>query len=452
MKMLIYNSHIKRYILMAVAALLFIPFYYSEYVSATGNDEIVIDQTVNDELVNNESVNSDGAVYSNEPITIALDPGHGGEEKGADYYGSAEKDINLKIALLLKDKLSVYDNVNVFLTRETDEVVSLKERVDRAAAAGADIFISLHCNASVSHISHGASVYVSTGEANRKKLCDMADLFLGEFENIGLDNAGTFARVTQMGGRRADGSFDDYYGVLRHSYNNGIPAMIVEHCYVDAVEDRKYITDEGCFDKLVSADANAIAAYYGLIDKAGNRPEPKHAKKYGATTKAIKMNYFDPPKLNSVKLTGYSGKSPDMSTFEVDISDDIGVNYIYLVYKNSAGNSMTVSLDIGKSLTTGVYELKGYVPANLVSDRYTLSYVGLYNDAGFDAGYNYSGGELIGFGKCDWTNSFAYYGEAALNVTGQGSLSMAQISSIDNKIKLGILQRSSARPGCYYLK
>ena len=141
-------------------------------------------------------------------LIIALDPGHGGEEDGANYYGEVEKDVNLKIAKYVKEGLEQYDNVDVFLTREGDEQVSLKERVDRATQAGADMFISLHCNASVSHKSHGASVYISTGEGRRKELREFADYFLGEFEAIGLDNAGTFARVTQMGGRRGDGSFD----------------------------------------------------------------------------------------------------------------------------------------------------------------------------------------------------------------------------------------------------
>lgn len=390
-------------------------------------------------------------VTADSPITIALDPGHGGEEKGADYYGKHEKDINLKIALKLRDKLLEYDNVTVFLTREGDENVGLKERADRAAAANADIFISLHCNASVSHASHGASVYVSTGEADRKQLCDFADLFLGEFEDIGLDNAGTFARVTQMGGRRADGSFDDYYGVLRHSYNNGIPAMIVEHCYMDNSIDYEYISNEKYFEKLVNADAGAIAAYYGLEDREGKKVEPKHGRKYGATTKAIKLNYFQPPELNSVKLVDYSGKSPDLAAFEVDIKDEAGVNYIYLVYKNSAGNAVTIPLIIGEPLTTGKYELKGYIPENLITGTYDLSYVGLYNEAGFDAGYNYYGGKLIGFGKCDWLESFNYSGEAAINVTAQGSISMAHIRELDSKMKLGIIQRCSFG-SYYYLK
>ena len=388
-----------------------------------------------------DNVDTDNSMHNNPSLTIALDPGHGGEEKGADYYGEREKDVNWKIASLVKEGLSKYENITVVMTRDGDEEVGLKERADRAAKAGADIFISLHCNASVSHTSHGASVYISTGEANRKKLRDFADLFLGEFEYIGLDNAGTFARVTQMGGRRSDGSFDDYYGVLRHSYNNGIPALLVEHCYMDNEEDWDYIRNDSGIEKLAQADINAIVAYYGLVAEDGTIYEGKHARQYGATTKALQYNYFAPPKLNDIELIDYSGTTPGMATYKVDVEDGVGINSIYLVYKNGSGNSVTVSLILGEELKTGSYELKAYIPENLELTRYSLSYVGVYDRAGFDAGYNVSGGQLVGFGKCDWLNSFAYGGKAELSVTAQGVISIQKRRLLYEKMRMGIRGR-----------
>ncbi|MBR1598708.1 MAG: N-acetylmuramoyl-L-alanine amidase [Lachnospiraceae bacterium] len=381
------------------------------------------------------------ADITNPELTIALDPGHGGEEKGADYYGEREKDINWRIAKLVEEGLSRYDNVNVVLTRDGDEEVGLKERADRAARAGADIFISLHCNASVSHTSHGASVYISTGEAKRRELRDFADYFLGEFEAIGLDNAGTFARVTQMGGRRADGSFDDYYGVLRHSYNNGIPALLIEHCYMDNELDWNYIRNDSGIKRLAEADVNAIAAYYGLVAADGTIYDGKHAKQYGATTKAIQYNYYAPPKLTGIELIEYSGTTPGMASFKVDVEDGIGINSIYLVYKNGAGNSVTVSLILGDVLKTGSHELSAYIPEKLDISRYTLSYVGVYDRAGFDAGYNVSGGQLVGFGKCDWLNTFPYSGEADFSVRDYGVLSVQRMNLMDEKLRLGIRSR-----------
>ena len=377
-------------------------------------------------------------------LTIALDPGHGGSENGADYYGEKEKEINLKLAEMVKTGLEKYDNVKVVLTRDGDYDVGLKERADIAAAEGSDIFISLHCNASVSHMSHGASVYISTGESRRKELRDFADLFLGEFEELGLDNAGTFARVTQMGRRRLDGSFDDYYGVLRHSYNNGIPALLVEHCYMDSAEDWNFIRSETGIEKLAQADVNAISAYYGLSAGDGTVYEGRHAKKYGATTKSIEYDYYESPQLTEIELTEYAGITPGMASYRVSVEDGVGINSIYLVYKNSSGSSVTIPLMFGEELRTGSYELKAYIPENLGLEKYYLSYVGLYNKAGFDGGYNVSEGRLVGFGQCDWLNSFVYNGKADIMINDRGVVSVERRKRLDEMMSLGIRSRQRA--------
>lgn len=381
---------------------------------------------------------------------IALDPGHGGEEDGAYYYGKKEKDINYAIAVKVKQQLEAYEGVTVVLTREKDEEVNLANRVVRAKEADADVFISLHCNASVSHKSQGASVYISTGAKWRKTLQDFADCFLGEFEAVGLDNAGTFARVTQMGGRREDGTFDDYYGVLRHSYNNGIPALLVEHCYMDSETDRIYVKDENGITQLAQADANAIASFCGLEKADGTKVKAKHAKAYGATTKARELKYYDAPNVTGIKLLSYDGKTPGIATYSVSVQDEIGITSLYLVYQNASGSSVTVPLEYRKSLTTGEWEVKAYIPENMSLETYSLCYVGAYNAAGYDAGYNLADGEMIGFGACDWLNTFSYHGEADLTVITKGSLSTAHARKIQNEIEMGLRNRKNIYPISFY--
>ena len=79
-------------------------------------------------------------------ITIVIDPGHGGNEKGAvSCLRNYEKDINLKIALYLYKELS-RKGANVYMTRFTDEFVSLNDRVKFSNEKNADIFISIHAN------------------------------------------------------------------------------------------------------------------------------------------------------------------------------------------------------------------------------------------------------------------------------------------------------------------
>ncbi len=374
-------------------------------------------------------------------LIIALDPGHGGEEDGANYYGLEEKDINLKLAKLVQKELQKYQGADVMLTRETDEEVTLWERANRASKAEADILLSIHFNASVSHKSNGASIYLSTGEYHKKELMQLGDHLLGEFEAIGLSNAGMFARVTQMNGRRADGSFDDYYGVLRHAYNMGMPAMIIEHCYMDSEIDKEYFYAEEGLVKLAQADARAIATYYGLCKPGEEVPEAKHATVFGATTKAVEQQYFEAPRLNSIVLKEYDGKTPGIATYEVDVEDGVGVSTIYLVYKNvTDGSSFTIYLNLEESLDTGVHEVTAYFPSKLALGECDLSYVGVYNEVGLDAGYNRYYGTLVGYGKCDWLNTFNYSGEADLNIMEQTTISPIKtdyiIDGIRKKMKI----------------
>ncbi len=357
-------------------------------------------------------------------LIVALDPGHGGEEDGANYYGIQEKDINLKLAQMLQEALEEYQGIDVILTRNADEEVSLWERANRASQGNADILFSLHFNASVSHQSSGASIYISTGEGDKERLMALGDSFLGEFEAIGLTNAGLFARVTQMNGRRADGSFEDYYGVLRHAYNSGIPAMIVEHCYMDSEIDKEYFYTEEGLMQLAQADARAIAAYYGFCKPDEDVPEKKGATVFGATTKAVERGYYESPQVQSLSLLQYDGKTPGVATYQVEVSDGVGISTLYFVYRNvEDGSSFTVYGALEKSLESGLHEVTVYFPTKLSLGKYQLSYIGAYNEVGLDAGYNRSGGAMLGYGKCDWLNAFSYSGEADLEIREETTLS-----------------------------
>ena len=83
-----------------------------------------------------------------EPMrTIAIDPGHGGTNTGrVSRSGIMEKDVNLAIALALRDRLMQELGVDVVMTRSEDLDVSFEDRVETANAAGAQLFISVHCN------------------------------------------------------------------------------------------------------------------------------------------------------------------------------------------------------------------------------------------------------------------------------------------------------------------
>ncbi len=91
---------------------------------------------------------------------VALDAGHGGSDPGAiGPSGVREKDVTLAIAQLAAKALA-RDGVAAVLTRDTDRYVSLEERTARANAAGADLFISIHCNAAERPTKRGVETYV----------------------------------------------------------------------------------------------------------------------------------------------------------------------------------------------------------------------------------------------------------------------------------------------------
>jgi N-acetylmuramoyl-L-alanine amidase len=91
---------------------------------------------------------------------VVIDPGHGGKDTGAvGPAGVKEKDVTLDVAHRVAPVLAT-QGVQVVLTRDGDRFVSLEERTARANAFGADLFISIHCNASEARGRRGIETYV----------------------------------------------------------------------------------------------------------------------------------------------------------------------------------------------------------------------------------------------------------------------------------------------------
>lgn len=91
---------------------------------------------------------------------IVVDPGHGGHDPGAiGAGGTKEKDVVLQIGLKLAHKLKEELGVDVVLTRSTDEFIELQERTAIANKVGADLFVSVHANASLNRSASGIETY-----------------------------------------------------------------------------------------------------------------------------------------------------------------------------------------------------------------------------------------------------------------------------------------------------
>lgn len=102
-------------------------------------------------------------------FTVVLDAGHGGHDPGKVSKGYKEKDVALKIVLLVGKELEKYEGIRVIYTRKTDKFVNLYKRGEIANKANADLFISVHCNAHYTK-AYGSETYVLGQHANKRNL------------------------------------------------------------------------------------------------------------------------------------------------------------------------------------------------------------------------------------------------------------------------------------------
>ena len=193
------------------------------------------------------------------PVIIVIDPGHGGEGdeySGAVYNGYKEKDLTLRLAKALTAELSQYEDVKVYLTRNTDKEMTLEERAEFAKKVNADILCSIHFNASEEHLFYGSEVWTSAFGRFFQVGFDLGQIVSTEWNRMGLYQKGVKTRLGSKG--------RDYYGIIRQSVTRNIPAVILEHAYLDHYYDISMINTTEFIEMLAHADATALAKYYGL--------------------------------------------------------------------------------------------------------------------------------------------------------------------------------------------
>ena len=209
-------------------------------------------------------------VAAEEDVVIVLDPGHGGIDSGAvmeyDGEGIWESTLNLEIAGYCRDYLEEnYENVQVYLTRETDEKVTLDERVDFAETMGADYMLSIHIN-SVDGRSRGALAIVPRGRYQPEQGAASkrtAEAILLRLEALGMRNRGT---TYQLGDDLyPDGTNVDSFAVIRGCVRRNIPCIIMEHGFLDNEKDyREFLSTPEQLRALGEADALGLAETLGL--------------------------------------------------------------------------------------------------------------------------------------------------------------------------------------------
>lgn len=221
---------------------------------------------------------------------IVIDPGHGGKERGAiGPSGLVEKDVTLVLARKLRAQLQKDPTVSVVLTRNQDRFVPLDERTAIANHNRADLFISIHLNASRRTEAFGAETYFLSAEATD----DEARLLAGQENTPGVDKEELRAampdykergldlilwdlaqnehlaessalaeavqrEMNQLAGTRDRGVRQAPFRVLMGAT---MPAILAEVGFVTNADEERMLRQDGYLDRIVHALTRAVQEF-----------------------------------------------------------------------------------------------------------------------------------------------------------------------------------------------
>lgn len=215
--------------------------------------------------------------------TIVLDPGHGGKDPGAIGKGGLrEKDVTLKLARMLKERLTTEAGAKTILTRDTDVFIPLEERTAIANSKDADLFVSIHINASPRRAASGIETYIlnfsNNEEAKRlaarenatstRSVSDLEFILNDLIKTAKTNDSARLAAVVQ----------DNLVGSLRKKFdgirNHGVkgapfyvlvgtkmPAVLVEVSFISNPDEEERLRDEAYLNEVVEGIAAGIIHY-----------------------------------------------------------------------------------------------------------------------------------------------------------------------------------------------
>ncbi len=135
---------------------------------------------------------------SDGPLIVAIDPGHGGLDPGAERAGLVEAELMLRLARELAEAVNRTGTMRAVLTRDADDFVPLAERMTIARAAGADLLLSLHADALEEDEASGGSIYTLSKEALNRASDRMAERHQRGDLLSGVDLSGQDDRVATV--------------------------------------------------------------------------------------------------------------------------------------------------------------------------------------------------------------------------------------------------------------
>ena len=212
-----------------------------------------------------------------------LDPGHDDDEscsrRDQPQLGVNEQDLNLKIGLACYERLSEYEGITPYLTRSdgscpnADKMFSgeyncIEKRAYLAEQKDADFFVSLHCNATTGELgaqANGISVFITNYPEYHDECEKLGNMIIDHVTGaVDLESLGLFSEYKEEKGYYKDGTVKDKLFLLSYNVDNDRPAIVVEHAFMDNINDNAILRDDEKLRLIGQADADAIAEYYGL--------------------------------------------------------------------------------------------------------------------------------------------------------------------------------------------
>jgi N-acetylmuramoyl-L-alanine amidase len=220
---------------------------------------------------------------------VVLDPGHGGIDPGTNPNGVPEKEVVLAFAKVLKTKLAATGRYEVYLTREDDTFVPLRERVEFAQKKGAGLFLSIHADyfPNQAEKTTGATVYTLSEQASDDEAKELAakENFSDALAGIELPNdsdevvanilidlaqretqnrSTLFARsiVGELASRSALHTRRLRSAGFRVLKAPDVPSVLLELGFLSNPDDEKRLTSEAWRDRIADGVVGSIDGYF----------------------------------------------------------------------------------------------------------------------------------------------------------------------------------------------
>jgi len=325
-------------------------------------------------------------------FVIVLDAGHGGDDPGKHAKnGYKEKEVALKIVLLLGKQLEKNPDIKIIYTRKTDVFVKLRERARIANKADADLFVSIHCNAHHTQAS-GTETFV-VGEGNTQRNLNIAkeenevifleDDYSENYEGFDPNSPESLIGLTLMQEEYVEQSLllasliqNNFTKKLKRKnrgvkqaslwvmHNTYMPSVLIETGFITNKYEGKYLVSSKGQNELSNAIATAILKYKNTLQ--GVEEEVEVAKPTTPIKTPTKVVVIKKDITFKVQLAA-SSKSIPLKSYNFKGMQNLSLKKQGKLYKYFSGN-------------TGDYEIAKKIRLKAIKKGYSTAYIVAYKN------------------------------------------------------------------------